>query len=91
VLVISDQQEVANILGQIQGQKSTSIKKQFDGYLNIAQRELETGEEEPDLLEASKAVETHDLDAQLDEMAAARRQLMELRQQVRSVRDNLNA
>lgn len=88
VLVISDQQEVANILGQIQGLKSTSIQKQFDGYLRTAERELEAGED-PDLLEAAKAVETHQLDEQLDEMAAARRQLMELRQQVRSVRENL--
>lgn len=88
VLVISDQQEVANILGQIQGLKSTSIQKQFDGYLRTAERELEAGED-PDLLEAAKAVETHQLDEQLDEMAAARRQLMELRQQVRTVRENL--
>lgn len=88
VLVISDQQEVANILGQVQGLKTTSIQQQFNGYLKTAERELEAGED-PDLLEASKAIETNDLDSQLDEMAAARRQLMELRQQVRSVRDNL--
>lgn len=88
VLVISDQQEVANILGQIQGLKSTSIQQQFNGYLKTAERELEAGED-PDLFEAAKAIEGHDLESQLDEMTAARRQLMELRQQVHSVRETL--
>lgn len=88
ILVISDQMEVANILGQVQGLKTTSIQKQFNGYLQTAEKELEAGED-PDLLEASKAIEDHDLDAQLDEMAAARRQLMELRQQVKAVSENL--
>ncbi len=89
VLVISDPQEVASILGQVQGEKSTSIQKQFNSYLKTARHELEDGDD-PDLLEASKAIESHNLEEQLDEMAAARRQLMELRNQVRSVRDNLN-
>ena len=33
-------------------------------------------------------MEPENLDTQLEEMAAAKRQLMELRQQVRSVRDS---
>ena len=37
----------------------------------------------------SRSMQPENLDTQLEEMAAAKRQLMELRQQVRSVRDSL--
>jgi flagellar biogenesis protein FliO len=85
VMVIHDQVEVANILGQIQGSKPSSIQNGFSNLLANARMDLETTP--PDGNEAS--IELGDLDSQLDEMAAAKRQLMELRQQVRSVRESL--
>lgn len=96
VLVISDPTEVANLLGQIQGSKPNSIQAGFSHLLTDARRELERSpaterEAEPEGLPAANrpmSVEA-DLDSELDEMAAARRQLMELRDQVRSVRERL--
>jgi flagellar biogenesis protein FliO len=85
VMVISDQVEVANILGQIQGAKPRSIQEGFSNLLANARMDLES--EPPNANEAT--IEMGDLDSQLDEMAAAKRQLMELRQQVRSVRESL--
>jgi len=86
ILVISDPGEVANILGQIQGTKATSIQAGFSRALESAQKELETGGEKA---EANASMDVEDLDAEMDEMAAAKRQLMELRAQVRSVRESL--
>lgn len=85
VLVIHDQIEVAKILGQIQGAKPNSIQQGFSNLLANARMDLESTP--PDAPEAT--IELGDLDSQLDEMAAARRQLMELRQQVRSVRESM--
>ena len=86
VLVIHDSVEVANIMGQIQGNKSTSIQQGFSKLLANAQMDLETTS--PD---GEPSISLGDLDTQLDEMAAAKRQLMELRQQVRSVRESMPA
>jgi len=86
VLVIHDQMEVANILGQIQGTKPNSISNGFTSLLNTARLDLEASDER---VEANRAMEVEDLDTQLDEMAAAKRQLMQLRQQVRSVRESM--
>ena len=55
----------------------------FNRLLANARMDLETDEAEP----ASLGEEN--LDEQLEEMAAAKRQLMELRQHVRTVRDSL--
>ena len=94
VLVIADQREVASILGQIQGTKPNSIQAGFNRLLANAQMDLERGEmPENDAIEArmsaNNVMEEEQLDEQLDEMAAAKRQLMELRTQVRTIRENL--
>jgi flagellar biogenesis protein FliO len=94
VLVISDQTEVAGILGQIQGGKPSSIQAGFTKLLANAQMDLERQDmSEPDAIEArmqaNHVMEEEQLDEQLDEMAAAKRQLMELRTQVRTIRENL--
>ncbi len=87
VLVISDSAEVARIIGQIEGRSPTSIQAGFNSLLANARMDLEQNEEEaePEL----RGMNPEKLDEQLDEMAAAKRQLMELRQHVRSVRDKL--
>ncbi len=87
VLVIHDQVEVANILGQIQGAKPASIQQGFSNLLANARMDLETTPPGP----SDASIELGDLDSQLDEMAAAKRQLMELRRQVRSVRESMPA
>jgi flagellar biogenesis protein FliO len=84
VLVINDGAEVARIIGQIEGKSPHSISAGFNKLLANARLDLESGEE-ADL----KTMSEENLDEQLDEMAAAKRQLMELRQHVRSVRDSL--
>lgn len=90
VLVISDQAEVANIMGQIEGKSPQSIQAGFSNLLANARMDLEDPANDPDpLTRESRMPDADDLDTQLDEMAAAKRQLMELRQQVRSVRDHL--
>ena len=86
VLVISEPMEVARIIGQIEGKNPASIQAGFNRLLANARMDLEGGgAEEPDL----KSMGEENLDEQLEEMAAAKRQLMELRQHVRSVRDSL--
>ena len=86
VLVISEPMEVARIIGQIEGKNPASIQAGFNRLLANARMDLEgSGAEEPDL----KSMGEENLDEQLEEMAAAKRQLMELRQHVRSVRDSL--
>lgn len=92
ILVISEPLEVAKIIGQIEGQDPTSIQASFNRVLSNARMDLE----EPDamdVMDANKSITTSDddLDTQLEEMAAAKRQLMELRAQVRSVRDSMPA
>lgn len=86
VLVISEATEVAKIIGQIEGKKPQSSQAGFTKLLANARVDLERDESaEPDL----SAISPENLDEQLEEMAAAKRQLMELRQHVRSVRDRL--
>jgi flagellar biogenesis protein FliO len=85
VLVISEPMEVARIIGQIEGKNPASIQAGFNKLLANARMDLEGGEAEPDL----KDMGEENLDEQLEEMAAAKRQLMELRQHVRTVRDSL--
>jgi flagellar biogenesis protein FliO len=89
VLVISEPVEVAKIIGQIEGQSPKSIQAGFNSLLANARVDLERGEtdgaDEPEL----RGMSPERLDEQLEEMAAAKRQLMELRQHVRSVRDSL--
>jgi flagellar biogenesis protein FliO len=88
VLVINDPNEVAKILGQIEGTSPKSIQAGFNKILANARMDLESsGGDEADF--ESRSMEPENLDTQLEEMAAAKRQLMELRQQVRSVRDSL--
>lgn len=95
IMVISEPMEVAKIIGQIAGQDTNSIQTNFNRALSNARMDLESTEEveETDVLEsrAEAAGGDEDLDQQLEEMAAAKRQLMELRAQVRNVRDNLPA
>lgn len=89
ILVVSEPVEVARIIGQIEGQDPNSIQQNFNRVLSNARMDLETPDT-IDVLEANKTqVPEEDLDTQLEEMAAAKRQLMELRAQVRSVRENL--
>ncbi|HVT82138.1 MAG TPA: hypothetical protein VHM90_15960 [Phycisphaerae bacterium] len=83
VLVINEPTEVAKIIGQIEGRNPDSISAGFNKLLANARMDLEESPEEPELRS------TENLDEQLEEMAAAKRQLMELRQHVRSVRDRL--
>jgi flagellar biogenesis protein FliO len=88
VLVISEPEEVAKIIGQIEGRNPKSIQAGFTRLLKNARQDLEHGEvsgQEEDLHKMSPDA----LDEQLDEMASAKRQLMELRQHVRSVRDRI--
>ena len=80
-------------MGQIEGTNPQSIQAGFSKLLANARMDLEDPANDPDApatapREASFS-DVDDLDAQLDEMAAAKRQLMDLRQQVRSVRDHL--
>lgn len=117
LLVVSDPQEVANILGQVQGSRPDSIQAGFSNLLASASKELEqtppaAAEPTDDAEEifargtaaarlasnrpmsvrvnpnASKSL-SKNLDEELDEMAAARRQLMDLRQKVSAVRQRL--
>jgi len=86
VLVISDAAEVAKIIGQIEGKNPASSQAGFTRLLANARIDLEReGDQEPEV----RDMPAETLDEQLDEMAAAKRQLMELRQHVRSVRDSL--
>ena len=83
VLVISDATEVAKIIGQIEGKNPQSMQAGFNRLLANARMDLE--EEGGN----GRPMSDENLDEQLEEMAAAKRQLMELRQHVRSVRDSL--
>jgi flagellar biogenesis protein FliO len=85
VLVVNDATEVASIIGQIEGRSPKSIQAGFNRLLANAQVDLEQNAPPPGETE----MDPQDLDEQLEEMAAAKRQLMELRQHVRSVRDSL--
>jgi hypothetical protein len=88
VLVISDPAEVAGIIGQIEGKSPNSIQAGFNRLLANARVDLESepaASEDQDL----QSMDPQSLDEQLDEMAAAKRQLMELRHHVRTVRDSL--
>ncbi|MGN6367770.1 MAG: flagellar biosynthetic protein FliO [Phycisphaerae bacterium] len=90
VLVISEPTEVAKIIAQIDGQNPNSIQSGFNRLLANARMDLEDPANDPDREELNlRELEPDALDSQLEEMAAAKRQLMELRQQVRSVRDSL--
>ncbi len=90
VLVISDPSEVAKIMGQIEGQQPQSIQAGFTKLLANARMDLEDPMNDPDRSDFElRSMEPENLDSQLEEMAAAKRQLMELRQQVRSVRDSI--
>ena len=90
VLVISDPTEVAKIIGQIDGQQPNSIQSGFNRLLANARMDLEDPSNDPEREELNlREMEPDSLDGQLEEMAAAKRQLMELRQQVRSVRASL--
>jgi len=92
VLVVSDAEEVARIMGQIEGENPKSISAGFNRLLANARMDLEDPAQEEndnDGGSESRAMEPENLDAQLDEMAAAKRQLMQLRNQVRSVRERL--
>jgi flagellar biogenesis protein FliO len=104
ILIINDPNEVATILGQAQGASRNSIQTGFNKLLANARVDLEKAESpdtlaDPDrserLLGANRNLnaetdeDNEDLDAQLDEMAAAKRQLLDLREQVRAVRDRL--
>ncbi|HVX86552.1 MAG TPA: flagellar biosynthetic protein FliO [Phycisphaerae bacterium] len=88
VLVISDQAEVAKLLGQIDGQSPKSIQAGFNRLLANAAVDLQDSANDPDR-EVADPVDSRSLDDQLEEMAAARRQLMDLRSQVRTVREKL--
>ena len=86
VLVINDATEVAKIIGQIEGKKAHSSQAGFTRLLANARVDLEeTPDSEPELA----SLTPENLDEQLEEMAAAKRQLMELRQHVRTVRDRI--
>jgi flagellar biogenesis protein FliO len=98
VLVINDPNEVAKILGQIEGTSPKSIQAGFNRLLSNARMDLSDPANDPSNELAneiaqddfeSRSMQPENLDTQLEEMAAAKRQLMELRQQVRSVRDSL--
>ena len=80
------QVEVARIIGQIEGKNPNSISAGFNNLLANARMDLE---ENGDADAAEKSIDPEGLDEQLEEMAAAKRQLMELRQHVRSVRDRM--
>ena len=88
VLVISDGEEVARIIGQIEGKSPNSVSAGFNRLLANAQVDLEQSSPADDETDG-KAMGGENLDEQLEEMAAAKRQLMELRQHVRTVRDSL--
>jgi flagellar biogenesis protein FliO len=88
VLVISDANEVAKILGQVTGESPNSIQAGFNKLLANARMDLSDPANEPEREDFEmRSMEPENLDDQLEEMASAKRQLMELRQQVRSVRD----
>jgi flagellar biogenesis protein FliO len=86
VLVINDATEVARIIGQIEGKNPNSMQAGFNNLLANARMDLE---ENADAANEQKTIDPEGLDEQLEEMAAAKRQLMELRQHVRSVRDRI--
>ncbi|HVS69767.1 MAG TPA: flagellar biosynthetic protein FliO [Phycisphaerae bacterium] len=88
VLVISEPSEVAKLLGQVEGQSPKSIQAGFNRLLANAAVDLEDSANDPDR-EVADPVDSRSLDDQLEEMAAARRQLMDLRTQVRTVREKL--
>jgi flagellar biogenesis protein FliO len=85
VLVLSEPIEVSRIIGQIEGKSPASMQAGFNRLLANARMDLENGEAEA----APTSLGEENLDEQLEEMAAAKRQLMELRQHVRTVRDSL--
>ncbi len=89
VLVISDQTEVAKLMGQIDGQSPKSIQAGFNRLLANAAVDLQDPANDPDRDSESPGIDPRSLDDQLEEMAAARRQLMDLRSQVRTVRDKM--
>jgi flagellar biogenesis protein FliO len=89
VLVISDQMEVARLMGQIDGQSPKSIQSGFNKLLANAAIDLQDPANDPDRDAQQGGIDSSSLDDQLEEMAAARRQLMDLRTQVRSVRDKM--
>jgi hypothetical protein len=74
-------------MGQIDGQSPKSIQAGFNRLLANAAVDLEDPANDPD--RESPAIDPGSLDDQLEEMAAARRQLMDLRSQVRTVRDKM--
>jgi flagellar biogenesis protein FliO len=89
VLVISDENEVAKILGQVTGESPNSIQAGFNKLLANARMDLSDPANDPERDDFEmRSMEPENLDDQLEEMASAKRQLMELRQQVRSVRDS---
>jgi hypothetical protein len=85
VLVISEPMEVARIIGQIEGKSPASMQAGFNRLLANARMDLESGDDAAE----PGSIGGENLDEQLEEMAAAKRQLMELRQHVRTVRDSL--
>jgi len=98
VLVISEPVEVARLMGQIEGANPDSISAGFDNMLATARRDLEEPHDEADEsplattpgVGANRAMAVEeDFEEQMDEMAAAKRQLMDLRNQVRAVRERL--
>lgn len=116
LLVVSDPNEVANILGQVQGNKSNSLQAGFSKLLSHASKDLEklpleaneyqlevsedealpTGTQPMPRVEYSERLRANQtisvsetLDEEMDEMAAARRQLLELRRQVKNVAQKL--
>ncbi len=95
VLVVNDAEEVASILGQIQGAKATSSQAGFNRLLANARMDLEQGEGDADgeatagALAANTPTDAASMDEELEEMAAARAQLMDLREQVRAVREKI--
>lgn len=98
VLVISEPVEVARLMGQIEGANPNSISAGFDNMLATARRDLEEPHDEADEaplatapgVGANRAMAVEeDFEEQMDEMAAAKRQLMDLRNQVRAVRERL--
>jgi flagellar biogenesis protein FliO len=86
LLVVHEPVEVARLIGQIEGNKPGSLSASFANLLNGAHDDLQQPESE-EVISANRMMEAESLDSQLDEMAAAKRQLMDLRQQVRSMRD----
>jgi hypothetical protein len=76
-------------MGQIDGQSPRSIQAGFNKLLANAAIDLQDPANDPDRDTEQGGIDSSSLDDQLEEMAAARRQLMDLRTQVRSVRDKM--